>query len=51
MTPWAICLILTIGGGVAAVIFAINANFTGAIIGAIIAIVGVLFRPRNSGIG
>ena len=44
---WIICLILTIGGAISAVIFAINGNYTGAIIGAIIAIVGVLFRPRG----
>jgi hypothetical protein len=47
MIAWIICLVLTIGGGISAVIFATNGNFTGAIVGAIIAIVGVLFRPKN----
>ena len=49
MYAWIICLVLTIGGAIAAVIFASTGNYTGAIIGAIIAIVGVLFRPRSSG--
>jgi hypothetical protein len=44
---WIVCLVLTIGGAIAAVLFAINGNYTGAIIGAIIAIIGVLFRPRG----
>ncbi|MFC2010323.1 hypothetical protein ACFLUL_01925 [Chloroflexota bacterium] len=47
MISWIICLVLTIGGAISAVLFAINSNYTGALIGAIIAIVGVLFRPRG----
>lgn len=34
--------ILTLGGRIAAVLFAINGNYTGTIIGVIIAIVGLL---------